>query len=66
MGRSPHLGPTSVLQLQVLLHENMVDLVENDAHAISGHQRQVPVALQEMVRGEGQNNHTVVLSNLIV
>lgn len=49
--KPPHLGPAGVLQLQVLLHENVVDLVENDVHAISAHQRQVPVALQQRRRG---------------
>lgn len=50
---SPHLGPTCVLQLQVLLHEDLVDLVEDNVHAISAHQRQVPVALQQRMAGDG-------------
>lgn len=46
-GSPPHLGATGILQLQVLLHQDLVDLVEDDVHPISAHQGQVPVALQQ-------------------
>lgn len=44
--------------LQVLLHEDLVDLVEDDVHSISAHQGQVPVALQQ---GKGRNEKHATL-----
>lgn len=58
VGSPPHLGATRVLQLQVLLHEDLVDLVEDDVHSISAHQGQVPVALQQ---GKGRNEKHATL-----
>lgn len=45
----PYLSATGVLQLQILLHEDLVDLVQDDVHAVATHQSQVSVTL----RGRG-------------
>lgn len=42
-----YLSPAGILQLQVLLHEYLVDFVQDNIHAITTHQSQVPVTLWE-------------------
>lgn len=51
------LAPAGVLQLGVLLHEDVVDLVEDDVHPVPAHQRQVPVALREKHGKKPWKNH---------
>lgn len=45
----PYLSATGVLQLQILLHQYLVDLIQDDIHAVATHQSQVSVTL----RGRG-------------
>lgn len=52
-----NLRPTHVLQLEELLHEDLVDLDKNHAHAIAVHQRQVSVTLC------GQDVRSVLLTH---
>lgn len=42
----PYLSATGVLQLQILLHQYLVDLIQDDIHAIATHQSQVSVTLR--------------------
>lgn len=41
----PYLSTAGVLQFQVLLHEYLVDFIQDDTHTVTTHQSQVPVAL---------------------
>lgn len=42
----PYLSSAGVLQLQVLLHKYLVDFIQDDIHAVTSHQSQVPVTLR--------------------
>lgn len=42
----PYLSSAGVLQLQVLLHKDLVDFVQDNIHAVTRHQSQVPVTLR--------------------
>lgn len=41
----PYLSTAGILQLQVLLHEYLVDFIQNNIHAVTFTQSQVPVTL---------------------
>lgn len=42
----PYLSSAGVLQLQVLLHKDLVDFIQDNIHAVARHQSQVPVTLR--------------------
>lgn len=56
----PHqLSTAGILQLQVLLHKYLVDFIQDNIHAITTHQSQVPVALLSLGRfGKDKSKET--------